>query len=260
LTTVAAMGARTPGGQEPRAVQRALLLLEAVARLGPGTTARAVADYAEVPPGTAYRLLNLLVGDGYLVRIDGLTGFALGRRAQELAGQVGVTGPVEVGEVVETLRVGIRHGVHVIDLTGPAPCWADRDPDHEVGADDQMLAATHSSAVGKLVLAARPELLTGGPLPRLTPYTVTQWPTLLEQLTDVRGSGLAVDREETVLGRVAVAGAITAGGQRLTGCILVTGRRGRLDPDEPAVTRPVLAAARRLTGWSGVSRSRALPR
>jgi DNA-binding IclR family transcriptional regulator len=257
---VVATRPRSPGGQEPRAVQKALLLLEAVARLGPGTTARVIADYAEVPPGTAYRLLNLLVGDGYLVRIDGLTGFALGRRAQELAGQVGTTRPAEVSEVVETLRVGIRHGVHVVDLTGTTPSWADRDPDHEVAADDTMLGAAYSSAVGKLVLAARPELLTGGPLPRLTPYTVTQWPTLLEQLTDVRCTGLAVDREETVLGRVAVAGAITSGGQRLTGCILVTGRSGRLDPDEPSITRPVVAAARRLTGWTGISGSRVLPR
>ena len=240
-------------------MQRALLLLEAVARLGPGTTARAFADYDEGPPGTAYRLLTLLVGDGYLVRIDGLTGFALGRRAQELAGQVGTSRPVAVSEVVETLRIGIRHGVHLIDLTGPVPCWADRDPDHEVGADEVMLTAAHSSAVGKLVLAARPELLTGGPLPRLTPYTTTSWPTLLEQLTDVRCSGLAVDREETVLGRVAMASAITAVDRRLTGCILVTGRRGRLDPDEPALTAPVVAAARRLTGWAGVSGARALP-
>jgi DNA-binding IclR family transcriptional regulator len=63
-----------------------------------------------------------------------------------------------------------------------------------------------------------------------------------------------------VLGRVAVASAITSGGHRLTGCILVTGRSGRLDPDEPSITRPVVAAARRLTGWTGISGSRVLPR
>lgn len=256
---MAAAGARNPGGQEPRAVRKALLLLEAVARLGPGATARAIADYAEVPPGTAYRLLNLLVGDGYLVRIDGLTGFALGRRAQELAGQVGVVRPVAVDQVIETLRLGIRHGVHLVDLSGPVPSWADRDPDHEVAADDAMLTAGHSSAVAKLVLAARPELLTGGPLPRCTPYTLTQWPTLLEQLTAVRGSGLAVDREETVLGRVGVAGAVTDAGGRLSGCILVTGRAGRLDPDAVGVTAQVAGAARRLTGWSGLSASRVPP-
>lgn len=80
---------------------------------------------------------------------------------------------------------------------------------------------------------------------------MTQWPTLLEQLGLIRRTGLAVDREETVLGRVAVASAIHDSTERLSGCILVTGRAGRLDPEAPEVREPITAAARRLAGWRG---------
>lgn len=90
----------------------------------------------------------------FCVRVDGLAGFALGRRVRELAAEVGAIRPAEIAEVVEALRGGIRHGVHVVGLAGARPEWVDRDPDHEVPAGNAMLAAWHSSAVGKLALAA----------------------------------------------------------------------------------------------------------
>ncbi|MFC7623971.1 IclR family transcriptional regulator [Microlunatus sp. GCM10028923] len=242
------------GGHEPRAVQKALQLLEAVARLGPGTTAREIADWCRVPRSTAYRLLNLLVGDGYLVRVDDLAGFALGRRARELAAPApdqAQPGPAAVAEVAEDLRRKIRHGVHLVSLSGAEPSWADPDPDHEVAADDPMLRAWHASAVGKILLADRPELLTGQQLARFTPYTITDWPRLLAELGDVRNSGLAVDREESVVGRVGLAAAVRSGTGRVTGCLLIAGRSGRLSPDAPELVEPVLAGARRLSGWPG---------
>lgn len=247
-------GAPAIGGHEPRAVQKALQLLEAAARLGPGTTAREIADWCRVPRSTAYRLLNLLVGDGYLVRVDDLAGFALGRRARELSAPApdrGRPGPAAVAEVAEDLRRRIRHGVHLVSLAGAEPAWADPDPDHGVVTDDPMLRARHGSAVGKILLADRPELLTGQQLARFTPYTITDWPRLLAELGDVRSTGLAVDREEAVIGRVALAAAVRSTTGRITGCLLVVGRSGRLSPDAPDVVDPILAGARRLSGWPG---------
>ena len=60
-------------------------MLEAVAHLGAGATAKQIAAHAQVPPATAYRMLNFLVADGFLVRVPDLSGFALGRRTSELA-------------------------------------------------------------------------------------------------------------------------------------------------------------------------------
>ena len=178
-------------------MQKALLLLETVAQIGPGATAREIAERAGLPPATAYRLLNLLVGDGYLVRVDDLAGFALGRRARELA--TGAAAPTlpQVHAVAEDLREEIRHGVHIVALKGAEPQWVDRDPDHESASDEVMLQTWHASAAGKIMLAARADLLTGGQLMRYTPYTIVEWPRLLEELGMVRRCGIAFDREES---------------------------------------------------------------
>jgi len=251
---MAVVGSPVSGGHEPRAVRKALQLLEAVARLGPGVTAREIADWCDLPRSTAYRLLNLLVGDGYLVRVDELAGFALGRRARELGTPPAAArrpDPDLVATVAEDLRRQIRHGVHLVSLAGPQPVWADPDPDHEVITDEPMLRARHASAVGKIMLADRPELLTGEQLARFTPYTITDWPRLLAELGEVRVRGLAVDREETIVGRVGLAAAVRSADGRLAGCLLVSGRSGRLTPDAPEIVEPVLAGARRLAGWPG---------
>lgn len=104
-------------------------------------------------------------------------------------------------------------------------------------------------------MAARADLLTGSQLERYTPYTIVEWPRLLEELATVRRVGIAFDREESVVGRVGVAVAVGLSGGPVTGCVFVAGRAGRLDPDAPEVVEPVMAAARRLTGWSGAEQS-----
>lgn len=104
---------RDLGGHEPRAVQRALALLESAARLGSGATAKDIAALADIPPATAYRLLNILVADGYLVRIADLSGFALGRRTRELAGAAAEPTPIDNSVLLEELREQLRFGVYL---------------------------------------------------------------------------------------------------------------------------------------------------
>lgn len=67
-------------GRQPKAVQSALQVLEAVALAGTGVTAKDIAEHLSMPSATTYRLLNLLVADGYIVRLPDLSGFALGPR------------------------------------------------------------------------------------------------------------------------------------------------------------------------------------
>ncbi|HKS47065.1 MAG TPA: helix-turn-helix domain-containing protein, partial [Amycolatopsis sp.] len=67
-------------GRQPKAVRNALAVLEEVVAAGPGVTAKEISAALKLPPATTYRLLNLLVAKGYLVRLPDLRGFALGRR------------------------------------------------------------------------------------------------------------------------------------------------------------------------------------
>ena len=71
-------------GRQPKAVQSALRVLEEVARAGVGVTAKEIAQNLDLPSATTYRLLNLLVADGYIVRLPDLTGFSLGHRMSTL--------------------------------------------------------------------------------------------------------------------------------------------------------------------------------
>lgn len=101
--------------REPKAIHRALRVLEAAAEIGPGATAKEISHALDYPTATTYRLLNLLVQDGYLVRMPDLKGFALGQKVTELAGYVTpVRLPQVVRDLLQELRSQLRAGAHLI--------------------------------------------------------------------------------------------------------------------------------------------------
>lgn len=71
-------------GREPGAVDSAFAILEEVAKAGAGVSAREIAESLGLSRATTYRILKHLVQQEYLVRSPDLTGFALGRRVQDL--------------------------------------------------------------------------------------------------------------------------------------------------------------------------------
>jgi DNA-binding IclR family transcriptional regulator len=229
-------GGREPAGHEPRAVQRALVLLEAVARLGSGATARDISRLSGIPPATAYRLLNLLVADGYLVRIADLSGFALGRRTRELAG---VT-PAEQRSfrpppaVVEELRAQVRFGIFVASYADDRVRFVDRDPDHELSREEAIRTHLHASAVGKLLLAQRPQLAPPALQP-LTASTITEPAALAAELAAIRETGVAREVDEIRVGRSALAVPVRDASSAVVGCLVAIGRTGRLGVADEAL-------------------------
>jgi DNA-binding IclR family transcriptional regulator len=233
LRITAMSGEREPGGHEPRAVQRALVLLEAVARLGSGATAQDISRLSGIPPATAYRLLNLLVANGYLVRIADLSGFALGRRTRELAGAA----PDPAAEfrpahvVVEELRARVRFGIFVASYADDRVRFVDRDPDHELTREDAIRAHLHASAVGKLLLAQRPQLVPAA-LRRFTARTITEPDALTAELSAIRASGVAREIDEIRVGRSALAVPVRDASSSVVGCIVAIGKTGRLGVED----------------------------
>jgi DNA-binding IclR family transcriptional regulator len=146
-------GSPEVSGRQPAAIGHALHVLEAVARLGPGVPAQRIAQHLGLSSATAYRLLNLLVAEEYIVRMPDLSGFALGRRALEFAG---VAAPPtglsrQARRVLAALRGAIRFGVHVFGYAHDRPYLLDADPDHPPqGGPAEDFALT---AVGALVAA-----------------------------------------------------------------------------------------------------------
>ena len=125
-------------------------MLEAVAHLGPGTTAKEIATFAGVPSATAYRMLNLLVAEGFLVRVPDLSGFALGRRTAELSHAASSSGPAPtLHERVEDMRTHTRFGLHVASFAGGRLRFVDKDPDHEIIGIAALPKNLHANALGR---------------------------------------------------------------------------------------------------------------
>lgn len=233
-------------GQQPRAVRKALGMLEAVAHLGPGTTAKEIARFAGVPPTTAYRMLNLLVAEGFLVRVPDLSGFALGRRTAELAQAAAAPSP-GLHDTVEELRTRTRFAVHVASFAGGRLRIVDRDPDHELAAVSMLSKCPHANAVGKVMLAHAPGVAVGPELLRLTEFTICDPERLARELHTVVVDGYAHEDQEYRLGRAALAVPIRDEAAFVVGGLFLQGADGRVGRDETLV-RFLTDGAARLTG------------
>ncbi|MGQ0573042.1 MAG: IclR family transcriptional regulator [Pseudonocardia sp.] len=179
-------------GRQPRAVRSALAVLEEVVAAGPGVTAKEISAALRLPPATTYRLLNLLVGEEYLVRLPDLKGFALGRRAGRLAVPVGPAVCTAARGVLAHLRGRVRWGVHLASYHTGQVVLVDRDPDHPPSDDALLARYPHASALGLLLLAEQPDWRAlARDLRGLTEHTVTAAAEVDRALTTVTRDELA---------------------------------------------------------------------
>lgn len=151
--------------RQPKAIHSALTVLEEVARCGAGVTAREISDNLQMPRATAYRLLNLLVQDEYLVRMPDLRGFALGRKVVQLAHLVAPPRPpAAVRDVIDELRDRTRGGVHLVRYEGEGLRVVDPDPDFPPSDESLIMRRLDVSAMGRLLLAERADAATLEPV------------------------------------------------------------------------------------------------
>lgn len=149
----AASGGPTLTARQPRAIQSALTVLEAVAEIGAGATAREISAVLGLPRATTYRLLNLLVQDEYLVRTPDLSGFALGAKVVHLAAAAApVRMPTAARDVLAGARAAVRGGVHVVLFAAGHVQIADADPDFPLTDELRLVREPQRFALGRLLL------------------------------------------------------------------------------------------------------------
>jgi DNA-binding IclR family transcriptional regulator len=217
-------------GRQPKAVQSALAVLEFVAVSGAGITAKEVATALGMPPATAYRLLNLLVGEEYLVRLPDLRGFAVGRKISGLAGAIApVRVPSAAREVVASLRSSVRAGVHLVLYTATSLRCAGVDPDLPLAAPALVERHLHATAAGRLLLVEQPEwraLLPPSRLLSVNSSTVNRAEELDRRLAEVRGAGWAGQAGELHAGVACLAVPVRSTAGELVAGVVVTSTRG----------------------------------
>src|SRR6478735_5263608 len=197
-----------PTHSGPSTTSNPLRILEIVARFGTGTTAKEVTDALQMPQATAYRILNSLVADEYLVRTSDLRGFALGQAITGLiTAATPPTVPTAARALIQEFRGGNRFAVHLFMFRSASLRVADEDPDYPLQSTFEMLRYPHASAAGKLMLAEladAPATLQKGPLMRLTQHTLTKG-QLQDQLTEIRLKGEATEINELAQGAASLA-------------------------------------------------------
>jgi len=215
-------------GRQPKAVQSALLVLEEVARAGAGVTAKEIAEHLSMPSATTYRLLNLLVADGFIVRLPDLSGFSLGPRMGVLIdAAVAPTVCTAARNVVAEQRLSVRFGVHLFYFTNTSVRLADADGEYPPTADESVLNRhLHASAVGKLLLAEKrdADTLLGLAPAALTDRTISSRSTLAEQLNQVRECGYAVQTGELRTDSACVAVPVRSITATLVAAVAMSGR------------------------------------
>lgn len=141
--------------RQPRAIHSALTVLEAIAELGAGSTAREVSARLGLPRATTYRLLNLLVEDEYLIRTPDLSGFALGAKVAQLAAAISPPRvPTAARALIADARLAVRGGIHVVGFGGGRLQVIDEDPDFPLSDPIRLAREPDRYALGILLLVA----------------------------------------------------------------------------------------------------------
>ncbi|WP_308170017.1 IclR family transcriptional regulator [Acrocarpospora catenulata] len=188
-----------------QSVDRALDILEALADLGGEAGLTEIAVRTGLPYGTIHRLLRTLLARGY-VRQESDRRYALGgslvRVGGVAEGMVGGWAEPYLAKMVElsgeTANMAVLEGDFVVYVAQvPSPRRL------RMFAEVGRRVLPHSTAVGKVLLAERPDAAsvfarTG--LPRRTEHTITSVAAMLDELAAVRERGYAMDLGEEELG------------------------------------------------------------
>ncbi|MFC4529552.1 IclR family transcriptional regulator [Sphaerisporangium dianthi] len=205
-----------------QSVDRALDVLEALADQGGEAGLSEIAARTGLPYGTIHRLLQALLSRGY-VRQESDRRYALGGALVRLGGaaerMVGVWAQPYLERMValsgETANLAVLEGDFVVYVAQAASPRRLR-----LFAEVGRRVLPHSTAVGKVLLADRPDaadILARTGLPRRTEHTITTVEAMLAELDAVRSRGYAMDFGEEELGVHCLAVPVRDGGRVIAG-------------------------------------------
>ncbi len=200
------------------AVGRGLDLIDTIAAAGRALTVAELCAMLDLPKPTVHRLCQRLSATGYLAREPGGHHYTVGPRLMRLGLNVlrGGAGTERrailqsvVDQVGETCNFTALAGDEVIYLDRVEARWPLR-----LHLEPGSRVPMHCTASGKLLLALLPEarrarLLKSIDLSPFTPNTITDPDAFAAELTEIKTRGYSLDREEFLLGLVAIAVPVT---------------------------------------------------
>jgi IclR family transcriptional regulator, acetate operon repressor len=197
------------GAPAVSATYRVTAVLYALTKPGPGLSVRAVAEQTGTSRSATHRILQSLVDEGYAVQGTGGRYLAGPRILQLAARAVASSSALRMADTIMASLVAEVNETSYLAALLPGEDTLTFI--HRVECDQplryfQRLGVPlpfHRGAIGKAVLAARPELLE-----KLRDTDAAADPSFLRQLDEIRKRGYAVSYGERVEGVAAVASAV----------------------------------------------------
>lgn len=233
-------------------VGKALGLLTLLGDHPHGATAAQIAEQAEHPFSTVYRLLNTLVSTGFAsydpqdrrYRL-GLRVYQLGQKVASSRGFEGAATPIlqQLTAVTgESSILGVLDGPHFLTVRKVD------GPQFRTTTDPGDHGSLHTSAVGKALLAfsdpdARERLLETIDLSPRTERSLTARDELRRQVEQIRAQGWAGQQEENDVGMAAVAVPVLSASNRLIAAVALAAPLFRTDLDGLRAFLPQLRQA-----------------
>jgi IclR family pca regulon transcriptional regulator len=231
-----------------------------------------VARAAGLDNGTTFRLLNTLVGLGYLEKVPDTRRFRLTLKCLDLGFNAiartdlrALARPILrglVSERIEAASLAVPDGADIVYVERVQAGFARLGVDVRIGSR----APAYSTAVGQVILAHLPRetqvaVLDARTRERRTPTTLTDLDDLLTRLDAVKAAGYALSDQENVSGlRVLAAAVVDADGVPVAGLsVAAPAFVMPLDAFDAAARQPVLDAARRLSRAVQAAGSAAVP-
>lgn len=248
------------GGASVQSVDRALGILECLARLGEAGVTELAAELG-VHKSTAFRLAATLEAHRLVEQTSERGKYRLGVGILRLAGATTARLDVvqEARPVCRSLAASTGETVNIAVLSEHSALYLDQvagssalQPHNWVGQHIPL----HATSNGKVLLSGLDLEVIGATvreLTRYTPQTITSMPRLLEELEQVRSQGYAVAVDELEVGLAAAAAPIRNAHGDVVASMSVSGPTFRLPEEALAdVVKQLSEAAREVShrlGW-----------
>ncbi len=255
-----------------QSVERALALIDLLAREQGGLTLTEICQLAGLHTSTAYRLLATLAAHGFVRRDPERRTYRLGLHLLHLgeAARAQCDLREEAAGTLQSLAHRTRELANLVVPSGNRAIYisqAHAQSELTVRMFTQVGAwvPLHCTAVGKAIIAHWPdedlEQLTREGLPAHTPNTITSPERLQSELAAIRQRGYAIDDEEREVGVRCIASPVFDAEGQVVAALSISGPAGRVTPDRFAeLGETVREAAARLSERLGFSGHSAQPR
>ena len=242
------------------AVDRAMLLLEVLGRIGPASLAD-LAKEAECTRSIIFRLLHTLHARGFAIQ-DGPRGqWRLGARLTTLQNSTGAQGALAATAGPRLIRLAAETG-EIIYLLGRVAAEAEVIAVHHTDPKAYCLGTPGArwplhAGCGRLLLATAPEVvrvqLLAQKLPRFTPLTISDPQKVAADLGRIQTRGWLITESEVHAGVVSISVPVRDMAGQVVASVTIAGPTIRLRGNRPReLLLPVHAAAMdisRMLGW-----------